>query len=78
MPHPLLLKDSKGSKLMCKKYKEFQGGIFGGGGCGLVLRQNKDNGVVRLGPSLHQSLHHSISQSQLAFDPPGIVHHVHT
>ena len=75
-PHPLLLTDSKGSTLMCKKYKEFQVGIFLGGGCGLVLRQNKDNGVVRLGPSLHQSLHHSISQSQLAFDHPGIAHHV--
>ena len=32
--HPLLLTDSKGSTLMCKKYNEFQGGIFWGEGVG--------------------------------------------
>ena len=49
-PHPLLLTDSKGSTLMCKKYKEFQVGIFWGEGVGWFWGKTRTTVLCGLAP----------------------------
>ena len=48
--HPLLLTDSKGSTLMCKKYKEFQVGIFWGEGVGWFWGKTRTTVLCGLAP----------------------------
>ena len=63
-PHPLLLTDSKGSTLMCKKYKESQGGIFLGGRVWVGFEAKQGQRCCAawpLPPSKPPSLHLTIS-----------------